>query len=136
MFLHVDMLIYEQEAQNIMALSNVDTPLKGGLNTPLHESDFTSVTPRRQVSQTPNTVLASPFRTPAATPAGEGLLSHTVLLVIVRCKLLLSLLFINWIDFCLPLAALWHTLDKCAHARAVGHVGCYCHVWCRCQQVS
>jgi len=55
-----------------MALSNVDTPLKGGLNTPLHESDFTGITPQRQVAQTPNTVLASPFRTPAATPAGEG----------------------------------------------------------------
>ncbi|TKS86050.1 Cell division cycle 5-like protein [Collichthys lucidus] len=29
-----------QEAQNLMALTNIDTPLKGGLNTPLHESDF------------------------------------------------------------------------------------------------
>ena len=27
------------EAQNLMALTNVDTPLKGGLNTPLHEID-------------------------------------------------------------------------------------------------
>ena len=26
-----------QEAQNIMALTNVDTPLKGGMNTDLHE---------------------------------------------------------------------------------------------------
>jgi len=62
-----------------MALSNVDTPLKGGLNTPLHESDFTGITPQRQVAQTPNTVLASPFRTPAATPAGEGtiLIAHS-----------------------------------------------------------
>jgi len=68
----ISYLACKQEAQNIMALSNVDTPLKGGLNTPLHESDFTGITPRRQVSQTPNTVLASPFRTPAATPAGEG----------------------------------------------------------------
>ena len=25
-----------QEAQNIMALQNTDTPLKGGINTPLH----------------------------------------------------------------------------------------------------
>jgi len=66
------LFVHEQEAQNIMALSNVDTPLKGGLNTPLHESDFTGITPRRQVAQTPNTVLASPFRTPAATPGGEG----------------------------------------------------------------
>ncbi|KPP74851.1 cell division cycle 5-like protein-like [Scleropages formosus] len=50
------------EAQNLMALTNVDTPLKGGLNTPLHESDFSGVTPQRQVVQTPNTVLATPFR--------------------------------------------------------------------------
>lgn len=63
------------EAQNIMALSNVDTPLKGGLNTPLHESDFTGITPHRQVAQTPNTVLASPFRTPAATPGGDGVVA-------------------------------------------------------------
>ncbi|XP_065111083.1 cell division cycle 5-like protein [Paramisgurnus dabryanus] len=54
-----------QEAQNLMALTNVDTPLKGGLNTPLHESDFSGVTPQRQVVQTPNTVLSTPFRTPA-----------------------------------------------------------------------
>ncbi|XP_051780373.1 cell division cycle 5-like protein [Erpetoichthys calabaricus] len=60
-----------QEAQNLMALTNVDTPLKGGLNTPLHESDFSGVTPQRQIVQTPNTVLATPFRTP--THGGEGL---------------------------------------------------------------
>ncbi|KAL4623938.1 cell division cycle 5-like protein [Arapaima gigas] len=54
-----------QATQNLMALTNVDTPLKGGLNTPLHESDFSGVTPQRQVVQTPNTVLATPFRTPA-----------------------------------------------------------------------
>lgn len=51
-----------QEAQNLMALTNVDTPLKGGLNTPLHESDFSGVTPQKQVVQTPNTVLSTPFR--------------------------------------------------------------------------
>ncbi|CAN0222027.1 cell division cycle 5-like protein [Lethenteron reissneri] len=60
-----------QEAQNIMALTNVETPLKGGLNTPLHESDFSSVTPQRQIVQTPNTVLGTPFRTPSQS--GEGL---------------------------------------------------------------
>ena len=53
-----------QEAQNILALTNTDTPLKGGLNTPLHESDFSGVTPRHQSAQTPNTVLGTPFRTP------------------------------------------------------------------------
>ncbi|CAI9578047.1 unnamed protein product [Staurois parvus] len=59
-----------QEAQNLMALTNVDTPLKGGLNTPLHESDFSGVTPQRQVVQTPNTVLSTPFRTPSQTSEG------------------------------------------------------------------
>ena len=34
-----------------MALQNVDTPLKGGINTALGETDFSSVTPRHlQVS--------------------------------------------------------------------------------------
>lgn len=45
-----------------MALTNIDTPLKGGLNTPLTESDFSGVTPQRQQIQTPNTVLSTPFR--------------------------------------------------------------------------
>ncbi|CAG9823806.1 unnamed protein product [Phaedon cochleariae] len=51
-----------QEAQNIMALTHVDTPLKGGLNTPLHNSDFGGVLPQAQSIATPNTVLATPFR--------------------------------------------------------------------------
>ncbi|XP_001630383.2 cell division cycle 5-related protein [Nematostella vectensis] len=58
-----------QEAQNILALSNVDTPLKGGLNTPMHESDFQGVTPRQQAIQTPNMLLSTPYRTPGE---GEG----------------------------------------------------------------
>ena len=53
-----------QEAQNLMALTHVDTPLKGGLNTPLHETDFHGVTPRTQTIQTPNTAFGTPFRTP------------------------------------------------------------------------
>lgn len=61
---HSSVLLPPQEAQNLMALTNVDTPLKGGLNTPLHESDFSGVTPQRQVVQTPNTVLSTPFRYP------------------------------------------------------------------------
>jgi pre-mRNA-splicing factor CDC5/CEF1 len=60
-----------QEAQNIMALTNVDTPLKGGLNTPLHESDFSGVTPKHHVAATPNTML-TPFRTPAQAAAEAG----------------------------------------------------------------
>ena len=53
------------EAQNIMALQNTDTPLKGGINTPLHNEggDFSGVTPQREVIATPNTVLTTPYRT-------------------------------------------------------------------------
>lgn len=58
-----------QEAQNLMALSVVDTPLKGGLNTPLVESDFSGVTPKHAVAQTPNTVLGTPMH----TPGGQGM---------------------------------------------------------------
>lgn len=57
-----------QEAQNILALSNVDTPLKGGMNTPLTESNFEGVTPKHQAIQTPNMMLTTPYR----TPQGEG----------------------------------------------------------------
>jgi len=54
-----------QEAQNIMALQNTDTPLKGGINTPLHNEggDFSGTTPVRDVVQTPNTVITTPYRT-------------------------------------------------------------------------
>ncbi|XP_072292722.1 cell division cycle 5-like protein [Eucyclogobius newberryi] len=62
-----------QEAQNLMALTNIDTPLKGGLNTPLHESDFSGVTPQSKTVQTPNTVLSTPFRTPGQGQGSEGL---------------------------------------------------------------
>lgn len=68
-----------QEAQNMMALTHVDTPLKGGLNTPLHNSDFSSVMPQQQVVATPNTVLATPFRSSrsdgGATPGSTGFLT-------------------------------------------------------------
>ncbi|XP_062538780.1 cell division cycle 5-like protein [Armigeres subalbatus] len=64
-----------QEAQNMMALTHVDTPLKGGVNTPLAQSDFSGALPQSQVVATPNTVLATPFRSTrgpdgGATPAG------------------------------------------------------------------
>uniref|UniRef100_H3CWV8 Cell division cycle 5-like protein n=1 Tax=Tetraodon nigroviridis TaxID=99883 RepID=H3CWV8_TETNG len=62
-----------QEAQNLMALTNIDTPLKGGLNTPLHESDFSGVTPQKQQIQTPNTVLSTPFRTPGPGQGQESM---------------------------------------------------------------
>ncbi|XP_052866087.1 cell division cycle 5-like protein [Anopheles cruzii] len=64
-----------QEAQNMMALTHVETPLKGGVNTPLHQSDFSGVLPQSQTVATPNTVLATPFRSVrgadgGATPGG------------------------------------------------------------------
>eukprot|EP00088_Acartia_fossae_P033594 TRINITY_DN3439_c0_g1_i1.p1 TRINITY_DN3439_c0_g1~~TRINITY_DN3439_c0_g1_i1.p1 ORF type:complete len:812 (+),score=302.93 TRINITY_DN3439_c0_g1_i1:50-2485(+) len=76
-----------QEAQNIMALQNTDTPLKGGMNTPLHNDggDFSGVTPQRDAVATPNTVLTTPYRTkegqvgltpsqtPGKTPVGGGM---------------------------------------------------------------
>lgn len=46
----------------MMALTHVDTPLKGGLNTPLHNPDFSGSLPQTQAVATPNTVLATPFR--------------------------------------------------------------------------
>jgi len=59
-----------QEAQNILALHQVDTPLAGGLNTPLHQSDFKGATPQHQVQQTPNNLIATPFRTPGREGPG------------------------------------------------------------------
>ncbi|CAH8574777.1 unnamed protein product [Heterobilharzia americana] len=61
-----------REAQNILALQQVQTPLKGGENTPLvGESDFSGTTPRVPSNlATPNILLPSqivgttPFRTP------------------------------------------------------------------------
>lgn len=50
------------EAQNVMALTHVDTPLKGGLNTPLHAPDFAGALPQPHALATPNTLLATPFR--------------------------------------------------------------------------
>jgi len=44
-----------------MALTHVDTPLKGGLNTELQNVDFNSVTPQRQLITTPNTILGTPL---------------------------------------------------------------------------
>lgn len=60
-----------QEAQNMMALTHVDTPLKGGLNTPLHDSDFSGALPKSAAIATPNTVLATPFRSSHGEVAGN-----------------------------------------------------------------
>lgn len=66
---HQDRIL--MEAQNVMALTHVDTPLKGGLNTPLHQSDFSGALPQSQAVATPNTLLVTPFRssrTEVSTP--------------------------------------------------------------------
>ncbi|XP_037079900.1 cell division cycle 5-like protein isoform X2 [Pollicipes pollicipes] len=57
-----------QEAQNIMALTHTDTPLKGGLNAPLVDSDFGGITPAKPDIATPNTMLTTPYRTPRDNP--------------------------------------------------------------------
>ncbi|XP_072035693.1 cell division cycle 5-like protein [Amphiura filiformis] len=62
-----------QEARNILALTNVETPLKGGLNTPVQESDFDGITPKRQATQTPNTAFTTPFRTPQGGGSEAGM---------------------------------------------------------------
>uniref|UniRef100_A0A069DXG0 Putative mrna splicing protein cdc5 myb superfamily n=1 Tax=Panstrongylus megistus TaxID=65343 RepID=A0A069DXG0_9HEMI len=79
-----------QEAQNMMALSHVDTPLKGGLNTPLYNPDF-NLHPQKEDITTPNTVLTTPFsnrtqegRTPGFQTPRDG---KTTLNTPVRDKL-------------------------------------------------
>lgn len=72
-----------QEAQNVMALTHTETPLKGGMNTPLTQTDFSGSLPQALALATPNTVIATPFRssradggsTPGfATPASSALM--------------------------------------------------------------
>jgi len=71
----------QRQAQNILALNETDSALKGGVNTFLETGqtmeidehgenigDFTGVTPARQAQPTPNQVIATPFRTPGMTP--------------------------------------------------------------------
>jgi len=71
------------EIRNIRALTETQSSLLGGENTPLHEgtgsTGFDSITPRRQVMSTPNP-MATPLRqdgggvgaTPLRTPMGPG----------------------------------------------------------------
>ncbi|KAF8366135.1 cdc-5L [Pristionchus pacificus] len=72
-----------QEAQTILALQNVQTPLIGGMNTPLMNTDFSGVLPTPSTLATPNTVLGAVAATPSAvgrtpgtaysaTPGGPG----------------------------------------------------------------
>ncbi|KAK2715675.1 cell division cycle 5-like protein [Artemia franciscana] len=66
-----------QEAHNLAALTNVETPLKGGANAPVVDTDFSGITPRRDVIATPNTVLGTPISvregmTPGSRPQGPA----------------------------------------------------------------
>lgn len=64
------------EAQNLMALNNVDTPLMGGQNVPLIDvPEHSAITPAGlTVSQTPNSIIATPFRTQRDAQAQQGAL--------------------------------------------------------------
>ncbi|KAF0991506.1 hypothetical protein HZS_5033, partial [Henneguya salminicola] len=55
-----------KEAQTLIALNMVETPLKGGVNVPMSETELTISGSKPQImpAQTPNTVLASPYMTP------------------------------------------------------------------------
>ncbi|CAH8647209.1 unnamed protein product [Dicrocoelium dendriticum] len=73
-----------REAHNILALQQVQTPLKGGENVQLiGESDFSGVTPSTaNVMVTPNTLLPNqlgltPFRTPGSLAGGTPILNGT-----------------------------------------------------------
>ncbi|CAI2319888.1 unnamed protein product [Caenorhabditis sp. 36 PRJEB53466] len=60
----------QMEIENIMALQNTESVLKGGLNTPLHESDLgKGVLPTPKIAATPNTVLHAIAATPGAAGA-------------------------------------------------------------------
>ncbi|CAF0824007.1 unnamed protein product [Brachionus calyciflorus] len=60
------------ESQNLLALQLADTPLKGGENVPLNETNI-GATPSQVKLQTPNTMFQTPYRTPhgeiIATPS-------------------------------------------------------------------
>ncbi|KAF1770830.1 hypothetical protein GCK72_002654 [Caenorhabditis remanei] len=55
----------QMEIENIIALQNTESVLKGGLNTPLHESELgKGVLPTPKIVATPNTVLHAIAATP------------------------------------------------------------------------
>ncbi|KFD56977.1 hypothetical protein M514_02234 [Trichuris suis] len=62
------------EAENLLKLQNVETPLKGGLNPVLPESHFGGVTPKREPIQTPNPLLRATL-TPRTTSGRTPLFS-------------------------------------------------------------
>lgn len=64
------------EAQNLARLQAGQTPLAGGENPMLHQSDFSGVTPRQNVAATPNPLIGMTPRageTPAIGATGRML---------------------------------------------------------------
>lgn len=49
----------------------METPLKGGLNTPLHNINFAAPNTARQVAATPNTLLSAVGATPKTIVDGR-----------------------------------------------------------------
>lgn len=78
-----------EEAQNLIALTNSNTPLLGGENAHIHATDFGGITPKSRSQATPN-VLATPHpagATPSSTPAGRTPKPQTHLQTPVRDEL-------------------------------------------------
>jgi pre-mRNA-splicing factor CDC5/CEF1 len=64
------------QAQNLVRLNQLQTPLLGGDNPELHPSDWSGLTPKPAVAATPNPLAARAAAAGAtplvgATPAGE-----------------------------------------------------------------
>ena len=61
-----------REAKNLLSLTQTETPLKGGDNTPLHATSFEGIEPKRAVVQTPNSImvrrLCAALRAPRPSP--------------------------------------------------------------------
>ena len=60
------------EAQNLSRLQQGQTPLLGGENPQLHDSDFSGVTPKNFAAATPHPLAAGATPLPGATPALTG----------------------------------------------------------------
>eukprot|EP00736_Rhodelphis_marinus_P007759 Rmarinus@m.16593 len=58
------------EAQNLAAISRAETPLKGGENAPLHDIDYSGLTPKKHVVQTPNPLATPRAQTPSHSYLG------------------------------------------------------------------
>ncbi|MFH4975092.1 hypothetical protein AB6A40_001801 [Gnathostoma spinigerum] len=63
--------VLQKEAENLLALQNAPTPLKGGINTPLHDLSLRSALPQDRSMTTPNTVLSNIAATPRSLLDGS-----------------------------------------------------------------